>query len=274
MINYIVLGLALLFEGAALTIAIREFNKARGEFEFLDAIRFGKDPSMFVVLFEDGAAMAGLLVALLGVFLTESTGNVVFDGVASIIIGVILGLTAIWLAVETKGLLIGEGANRHVVAKIRAALEGGRDILHVNEIATLHMGPAYIVVTLSADFRDGMMSQAVERSLARLDREIKALNPRIKRVFIEAEAITAHTAAADRLTTGPAWPSRPARRSPRGVFSPPRPTFAEPPRRDRALPAIARSPRCLPRPRRQPCLRRTDRNRQRNTKISQRTEFS
>ena len=204
MINYIVLGLALLFEGAALTIAIREFNKARGEFEFLDAIRFGKDPSMFVVLFEDGAAMAGLLVALLGVFLTETTGNVVFDGAASIIIGVILGLTAIWLAAETKGLLIGEGANRHVVAKIRAALDGDRDILHVNEIATLHMGPAYIVVTLSADFRDDMNSQALERSVSRLDREIKSLDPRSKRVFIEAQAVAAH---ADSVAEDSAPPS-------------------------------------------------------------------
>ena len=204
MINYIVLGLALLFEGAALTIAIREFNSARGEFEFLDAIRFGKDPSIFVVLFEDSAAMLGLLVALLRVFLTETTGNVLFDGIASVVIGVILGLTAIWLAVETKGLLIGEGANRHVVAKIRAALAYDRDIEHINEIATLHMGPAYIVVTLSADFRDDMNSQALERSVSRLDREIKSLDPRSKRVFIEAQAVAAH---ADSVAEDSAPPS-------------------------------------------------------------------
>ena len=204
MINYIVLGLALLFEGAALTIAIREFNSARGEFEFLDAIRFGKDPSIFVVLFEDSAAMLGLLVALLGVFLTETTGNVLFDGIASVVIGVILGLTAIWLAVETKGLLIGEGANRHVVGKIRAALAYDRDIEHINEIATLHMGPAYIVVTLSADFRDDMNSQALERSVSRLDREIKSLDPRSKRVFIEAQAVAAH---ADSVAEDSAPPS-------------------------------------------------------------------
>lgn len=89
----------------------------------------------------------------------------------------------------------GEGANRHVVAKIRAELDGDRDIEHVNEIATLHMGPAYIVVTLSVNFRDDMISQTIERSVARLDRDIKALDPRIKRVFIEAEAIATQTVA-------------------------------------------------------------------------------
>ncbi len=148
--------------------------------------------------------MPGLLVALLGVFLTETTGNVLFDGIASVFIGVILGLTAIWLAVETKGLLIGEGANRHVVAKIRAALADDRDIEHINGIATLHMGPGYIVVTLSADFRDDMKSQALERSVSRLDREIKSLDPRIKRVFIEARAVAAH---ADSVAQDSAPPS-------------------------------------------------------------------
>ncbi len=88
-----------------------------------------------------------------------------------------------------------KGANRHVVAKIRAELDGDRDIEHVNEIATLHMGPAYIVVTLSVNFRDDMISQTIERSVARLDRDIKALDPRIKRVFIEAEAIATQTVA-------------------------------------------------------------------------------
>lgn len=81
------------------------------------------------------------------------------------------------------------------MAKIRAELDGDRDIEHVNEIATLHMGPAYIVVTLSVNFRDDMISQTIERSVARLDRDIKALDPRIKRVFIEAEAIATQTVA-------------------------------------------------------------------------------
>lgn len=194
-INYIVLGLAVLFEGGALTIAVKEFNKARGQFEFLDAIKYGKDPSLFVVLFEDSAAMAGLMVALLGVFLTEITGNVYYDGIASILIGVILAITAIWLAVETKGLLIGESANRHVIAKIRKALDAEPNIEHVNEIATLHMGPAYVIATISADFRDGIGSEEVERSVERLDVQIRALDVRIKRVFIEAQAAAGHLRA-------------------------------------------------------------------------------
>jgi divalent metal cation (Fe/Co/Zn/Cd) transporter len=108
---------------------------------------------------------------------------------------VILAITAIWLAVETKGLLIGESANRHVIAKIRKALDAEPNIEHVNEIATLHMGPAYVIATISADFRDGIGSEEVERSVERLDVQIRALDVRIKRVFIEAQAAAGHLRA-------------------------------------------------------------------------------
>lgn len=118
-INYIVLGLALLFEGAAWYLAYREFTRAKGKRGYLAAIRHGKDPSLFVVLFEDSAAMLGILVAFGGIYLTVMTGSHVYDAVASILIGVILALTAAWLAYETKGLLIGESANREVVRGIR-----------------------------------------------------------------------------------------------------------------------------------------------------------
>jgi cation diffusion facilitator family transporter len=113
-INYIVLGLALIFEGAAWCFAFREFNRAKGKWGYIEAVQRGKDPSMFVVLFEDSAAMLGLLVAFAGIGLTQMTGILYFDGAASIIIGLILIGTAIWLAYETKGLLIGESANRPV----------------------------------------------------------------------------------------------------------------------------------------------------------------
>ncbi len=119
MVNYIVLSLALLFEGGAWYFAFKEFGKVKGQRGYIEAVKRGKDPSMFVVLFEDSAAMLGLLIALLGIWLSQVTGIAIFDGIASIMIGLILGGTAIWLAVETKGLLIGEGANRSVIAGIR-----------------------------------------------------------------------------------------------------------------------------------------------------------
>ena len=119
MVNYIVLGLAMLFEGAAWFFALREFGKAKGDWGYLEAVHRGKDPSMFVVLFEDSAAMIGLAIAFLGVLLSQLTGIYMFDGLASILIGIVLGGTAAWLAYETHSLLIGESANKHVVAGIR-----------------------------------------------------------------------------------------------------------------------------------------------------------
>ena len=120
LINYVVLGLAMLFEGAAWFVAARQFNRVRGKWGPFEAVRRGKDPGAFLVLFEDSAAMLGLLVAGAGVALGHVTGNPLYDGAASIVIGVILALTAVWLAVETKGLLIGEAARKDVVDGIRA----------------------------------------------------------------------------------------------------------------------------------------------------------
>ncbi len=143
---------------------------------------------MFVVLFEDTAAMLGLIVAFLGIFLGQVTGNPYFDGGASVVIGLILGATAIWLAYETHGLLIGEGANPEVVEKIREITGRYGSITHLNEIATMHMGPEYILVNLSVDFASETSSDNVESVVRELDRELKAALPRVKRVFIEAEA--------------------------------------------------------------------------------------
>ena len=109
------------------------------------AVQRGKDPAMFVVLFEDSAAMLGLIVAAAGIFLSQITANPIYDGLASIIIGLILAATAAWLAYETKSLLIGESANPEVIRGIRKIAESHGSIQHVNEILTLHMGPDFIL---------------------------------------------------------------------------------------------------------------------------------
>lgn len=186
-VNYIVLAAAMIFEGAAWAFALKEFTKAKGKWGYIEAIQRGKDPSMFVVLFEDSAAMLGLLVALLGIFLSQKTGIAEFDGIASIIIGFILGGTAIWLAHETKSLLIGESANRHVVEGIKELAGKYPRIEHVNEVLTMHMGPDYILVNVSAEFSDDAVADEIELTIAKLDREIKQTFPNVKRVFVEAE---------------------------------------------------------------------------------------
>ncbi len=187
LINYLVLSLAIIFEGVAWLFALREFRRTKGKNGYIEAINQTKDPSVLVVLFEDSAAMLGLLVALIGIGLTQLTGNVYFDGGASILIGFILIGTAIWLARETKGLLIGESAEPQIVQGIREIVQENTIIESVNEILTMHMGPDFILVTLSADFVDNASADAVEEQIAELDLQVKTRFPRVKRVFIEAE---------------------------------------------------------------------------------------
>jgi len=187
MVNYIVLGLALVFEGGAWFFAFKEFGKVKGKRGYIEAVKRGKDPSMFVVLFEDSAAMLGLLIALFGIWLTQVTGIAVFDGIASILIGFILGGTAIWLAVETKGLLIGEGANRSVIASIRRIAESFDEVENVNELLTMHMGPEFILVNISIRFRRGQLTREIEAIIQEIDAAIKAEHEAVKRIFVEAE---------------------------------------------------------------------------------------
>ena len=152
-VNYIVLGLAMIFEGAAWYFALTEFTKAKGKWSYIEAVQRGKDPTIFVVLFEDSAAMLGLVVAFLGVWLADTTGVLYFDGIASVIIGLILGGTAIWLAYETKGLLIGEAANTRIVEGIRGLVQESEGVERLNEVLTMHMGPDFILVNLSVHFQ-------------------------------------------------------------------------------------------------------------------------
>jgi divalent metal cation (Fe/Co/Zn/Cd) transporter len=132
--------------------------------------------------------MLGLIVAFVGILLSQVTGILWFDGLASILIGVILVGTAIWLASETKGLLIGESANRRVVEGIRNIAQAVGSIEHVHEVLTMHMGPDFILVNISVKFARGTRAEDIESAIAQLDRRIKKDFTMVKRVFVEAEA--------------------------------------------------------------------------------------
>lgn len=187
MINYVVLTLAIIFEGGALYIAVKEFNRARGKLGYLKAVQRGKDPTLFVVLFEDSAAMLGLFIAMIGITLAQVTGDAWWDGVASVAIGCILAATAFWLAIETKGLLIGEGADQETVNSIKALASAHDEVESVNEILTLHMGPEFILTNISIEFKRGLKTGRIEEITNNLDKSIKEAHPYIKRIFIEAE---------------------------------------------------------------------------------------
>ncbi|UCH72774.1 MAG: cation transporter [Rhodospirillales bacterium] len=195
-VNYAVLGLAMVFEGAAWWIAFREFNRMRGRRSWMAEIRFSKDPTVFTVLFEDSAAMLGLIVAMAGIAGAQAFDMPVLDGVAAILIGCILAVTAGLLAYECKGLLIGEGAGRAVVAGIRRIIGAQAGIKSINEILTMHLGPEDVLVNLSLDFTDGLSANDVESAVSAMERAIKETYPEVTRVFVEAQSAKGHADAA------------------------------------------------------------------------------
>ncbi|MEM9683452.1 MAG: cation diffusion facilitator family transporter [Pseudomonadota bacterium] len=194
-INYIVLGVAILIESVPFTIALKAFLLQKGDRGWVEAIRRSKDPTIFTVLFEDSAAMLGLIVALVGIALAEYLDMPVLDGVASIVISFILAGTAILLAYESKGLLIGEGAHPETEAAIRDILDRDERIAVINELLTMHLGPQDILVNLSVDFRQALTADEVEAAISELEIDIKSKYPDVKRLFIEAQHWTAHRLA-------------------------------------------------------------------------------
>ena len=196
-INYIVLGIAIVAESGAWWMAWRAFRTAKGPKGTFRAVREGKDPTLFVVLFEDSAALLGLVTALLGVGLAHATGNPLYDAAATVVIGLILGLVAIWLALETKGLLIGEAAHPEVRRGIGELAADYPEVAGVNELVTLHMGPEHVIVTLSLDFRDDLTADRVEETVSRLNAAIKDRFPEVRRVFIEVESWRSHRQQAE-----------------------------------------------------------------------------
>ena len=191
-INYVVLGVAIVFEAGAWIVAFKEFRATKGRRGYWEAVRHSKDPALFTVLFEDTAAMLGLITALVGIALAQALDMPVLDGVASITIGAILALTAALLAWETKGLLIGEAAGTRVTEGVRRLAKAQDGVQHINEALTMHFGPADVLLNLSIDFDDALSSADVEAVIGALEQRIKKAHPEITRVFIEAQSRQGH----------------------------------------------------------------------------------
>jgi len=189
-INYIVLALALVFESFSFWVAIREFQQMKGDMSYFQAINRAKDPSIVAVVFEDSAAMLGLLVALAGVTAATVWHMPVFDAVASIIIGVILAVVALWLAIESKALLIGESANPEIVASISQIVAEHHQVNRTQDVLTMHMGPNDILLNLNVDFQDSLSASEIESLIIELEKKIQSRHSEIKRIFIEARSIT------------------------------------------------------------------------------------
>ncbi len=184
LIAYGVLGVSIVLEGWSSLAAFRHFDKERGSKSYYRAIRDTKDAPNLIVLLENSAAVAGLLLAAAGVGLTALTGNPLYDGIASVLIGLVLALTAVTLLTEAKGLLIGESADPELVKQLRRCAAAHSGIVDVREVLTVHQAPDMVVAIISADFDDTISAREVEQTVASIEREIARQFPVVTRVYI------------------------------------------------------------------------------------------
>lgn len=200
-VNYVVLGLALVFEGGSWAVAIREFRAAKAERGYFEAVRESKDPTMFMVLFEDSAALLGLVIALAGIAASEAFQLPVLDGIASIGIGLVLAIVAMFLARESKGLLIGEPAQSKVVSSICAIARAQPGIEHSNGLFTVHLGPDQIVAAISVDFADQLLARDVEAIVAAVEERVRTVHPEVVSLLIKPQSVEAFHRARARTFT-------------------------------------------------------------------------
>ena len=187
-INYVVLGASMLFEGTSWFVALREFRAAKGRMGYVEAFRRSKDPTTFTVLFEDSAALAGLAIALAGVVASQVFDMPELDGVASILIGCVLAVTALLLARETKGLLMGEAAAPAVRANILKIAAEDQGVRSANGLITSQVGPHQVVASLSLQFDEGLAAADIEASVNRIEALIVAAHPEVVMLFVKPQA--------------------------------------------------------------------------------------
>lgn len=187
LVSYVVLGLALVFEGISWRVAFKQFRAAKGDLGYWEAVKKSKDPTTFTVLAEDTGAILGIFIALAGTVAAEVLDRPVLDGVASIAIGVLLALIAIVLARETKGLLIGEPARSELVSAICALARAEPGIERSNGLFTVHIGPRQVVAALSVDFTDTITAGEVETIVARLEDRVRQAYPEVVSLLIKPQ---------------------------------------------------------------------------------------
>ena len=187
--SYVVLALAVVFEGFAWTVAFREFGRMKGDLGWWEAIRKEKDPTAFAVLLEDSAAMAGLLIAGAGIWLGHHFEEPLFDGAASVLIGVVLAGVAAVLAWEARGLLVGESADPETLERIREIAREDGAVREVVRTLTMYVGPRRAILNLDLDFRPDLTAEEVARAVDRIEKRVREEIPVIRYIFVEAEAL-------------------------------------------------------------------------------------
>ena len=194
--NYWVLGLSIVFEAVACTLAYREFKKTQGDQGFWQALRTSRDPAVFAILLEDLAALVGLAIALAGIFFGHLLNNLYLDGAASMSIGALLVGMAVFMLKESKGLLVGEGASPEVLRSLEAMARQDAAVSQVRAPLTMYLGPADGILALDINFHDHLSATEVEEAIQRVQMAVKAKYPEFRKVFIEASSLTGHAGKA------------------------------------------------------------------------------
>lgn len=187
---YVVLAIAAVFESCSLTIAVRELMRRRGPRPFWLRVHRSKDPSVYTTFYEDFAALLGLAVAFLGVFLGHQLHDPYYDAGASMLIGVILCVVALTLVYESRGLLIGESANPEIVASIREIVDADPAIRAARTPLTMHLGPLDVLLNLDVEFEPGITAREQVAAVSRIEDAIRRRHPAIRRIFIEARRLS------------------------------------------------------------------------------------
>lgn len=188
--NYVVLGVAALFEGYSWNVSRKELNQRRRPGHSLwRTVRRSKDASVFTVFVEDSAALLGIVVAVAGIGLGQLTGNPYFDPSASVLIGLILVGAAFMLARETGGLLVGETMGVEQTRQLQAIFTADPQIDAVGQLLSMQMGPDEVLLTASVQFKRGMRIDEVEAAIARLEQHVNAQFPSIKQIYFESGAL-------------------------------------------------------------------------------------
>jgi cation diffusion facilitator family transporter len=187
MINYIVLGIAILCEGTSWFVALKAFRKHKGKMGYFEAFRRSKDPTTFTVLFEDTAALIGLFIALVGIFLAHQLNIPELDGAASILIGLVLAVSAWLLARETKGLLLGETADPKLRENVLLIAQEDIAVFSANGVLTEQIGAHQVIASLSLEFMDNLNSDEIEACVNRIEAQIKQIHPEIITLFVKPQ---------------------------------------------------------------------------------------
>lgn len=186
--NYIVLGCAALFEGASLTLAFRQFSRERGDTPFWRALHTSKNPSTYTVLAEDSAALAGLALAAVGVFFSHALGMPRIDGVASILIGLLLAAVAVLLIRESRGLLVGEGVRPDTARAIQDIARAEPGVRDVGTVLSMYVGAEDVLVTFDVHFAPEVPAAQVAAAIKRIEHVVRERYPKVRRIFLEPVA--------------------------------------------------------------------------------------